>query len=106
MSEPMDNSSEAQQPDWSHLNELLETHLSPGEGWGVVLYDDTCHYREDVVHQVMKALQCGAQMADGIVERVEKMQKSLIIITTHAEARRVQTILSEIRLTTRLRRIG
>ena len=106
MTEQNEMPEEQRNPDLTQLEEFFEVEMSPGEGWAVILYDDPYHLRDHVVLQLVKALGCSAGLADGIVDRIENHGKGVVIISNHAEAKRVQLILREIRLKTEMRRIG
>lgn len=98
-----DEFSELERPD---VDGLLSPSMETGEGWAVILYDDPYHLREELVRQLMKALRCDIDLADGIVGRVERLRKTIVIIANHREAKRVQRVLKDIQLITEIRKIG
>ncbi|MCX7717339.1 MAG: ATP-dependent Clp protease adaptor ClpS [Candidatus Sumerlaeaceae bacterium] len=66
---------------------------TPGEGWRVILYNDDFHTMDEVVDQLVLALDCSIDLAAVLMLRAHSTGRSIVAITTRQEADRIAIIL-------------
>lgn len=69
-----------------------------GEGYRVTLFNDDFHTVDEVVGQLIKALECPLDIAVSIMLQAHTRGSAIVIITDQPRAERVANILREILL--------
>jgi ATP-dependent Clp protease adapter protein ClpS len=86
------------------LEELAEqTQQDVVDPWHLILYNDNVHTFDEVILQLIKALQCDVATAEEITLRVHNEGKCLVHSGTIEECLRINGILLEINLNTEIR---
>jgi ATP-dependent Clp protease adaptor protein ClpS len=90
----------------TQVEEQLEQDSSTGgEGYRVLLYNDEVHTMQEVVQQLVKAIDCTVRHAEAIMIQAHNRGKAVVIIAEKAEALRVASVLREIHLIVRVDQI-
>jgi ATP-dependent Clp protease adapter protein ClpS len=82
------------------------SHMEPWREFAVVLCNDNEHSMDEVVVQLMKALNCGLPRAHELMLRAHKNGQATVAITRREQAMQIATILRQISLTVLLRQIN
>ena len=82
------------------------SQMRPWREFSVVLFDDEVHSQDEVVIQLMKALQCSLGRAHNLMRQAEQAGKTTVAITHREHAMRITEILRQIDLRVRLRQIN
>ena len=80
---------------------LEETQLDAV--WSVILFNDSVHTFDDVIHQLVIATACSTSSAERLAWLVHTLGKTLVYDGEFEACFRVQSILREIELITELR---
>jgi ATP-dependent Clp protease adaptor protein ClpS len=75
-----------------------KTKRTGGEGYRVLLYNDDEHTMEEVVVQIVMAINCPITHAEEIMLRAHTQGCATVVITGRNEAHRVARVLREIGL--------
>ena len=92
-------------PQPEHQRELLVEVLEEEEvsaAWRVLLFNDEVHTFEEVIGQIIKATGCGLAKAERLTWKVHSEGKAQVYEGEFEECLRVETVLSEIDLITRI----
>lgn len=92
-------------PQPEHQRELLVEVLEEEEvaaAWRVLLFNDEVHTFEEVIGQIIKATGCGLAKAEQLTWQVHSEGKAQVYEGEFEECLRVESVLSEINLITRI----
>ena len=99
---------EAEKPGTAPLP-VLEPDASPdhfpGEGYRVTLFNDDHHSMDEVVEQLLKALDCTVESAVHITLQAHSKGSATVIISDKDKANRVASILMQISLVVSVERV-
>ena len=82
------------------------SQMQPWREFAVVLCDDDEHSMDEVVFQIIKALQCSLQRAQEIMMKAHQSGRATVIIASRARATQVAGILRQINLDVLMRQIN
>jgi ATP-dependent Clp protease adaptor protein ClpS len=77
-----------------------------GEGYRVLLFNDSVHTFEEVVGQLSKALHCGLEDASEIAGRAHENGAAVVVIASEREANRISKVLRQIGLHVKVDKVG
>ena len=77
-----------------------------GEGYRVLLFNDSLHTFEEVAGQVSKALHCSLEDASEITGRAHDNGAAVVVIASEREANRVSKVLRQIGLHVKVDKVG
>ncbi len=83
--------------------ELEDVEASASEPWRVILYNDEDHTFEEVIAQLIKAIQCSKEKATELTLRVHHHGSAVVYEGEFDKALRVKSILEEIDLITEIK---
>ncbi|MDR9388121.1 MAG: ATP-dependent Clp protease adaptor ClpS [Balneolaceae bacterium] len=83
--------------------ELEEVDTSASEPWRVILYNDEDHTFEEVIAQLIKAIQCTKEKASRLTLEVHHQGSAVVYEGEFDKALRVKSILEEIDLITEIK---
>lgn len=91
---------EAPAPEVDVLTEELEEEDTP---WRVILYDDDVHTFDEVIEQLIKALECSTSHAEELTFKVHNEGKANVYEGTFEACFEVNSVLKEIQLITEIK---
>lgn len=71
--------------------------------WRVILYDDDIHTFDEVINQLLKALDCSVEKAEEITMKVHNEGKATAKEGSFEECLQVNSVLQEIQLVTEIK---
>ena len=77
----------------------------PGEGYRVTLFNDDVHTLDEVVGQVLKALECTLDVAVHITLRAHSRGSAVVIVAEQETAETVASVLRQIALVVSVERV-
>ncbi len=83
--------------------ELEDVETSASEPWRVILYNDEDHTFEEVIAQLIKAIQCTKEKASELTFEVHHHGSAVVYEGEFDKALRVKAILEEIDLITEIK---
>ena len=85
----------------SQVEEVVEEVLDTP--WKLILYNDEIHTFDEVINQLIKAINCSISEAEAITLQVHNEGKAIVIEGTFEECLRVNAVLQEIQLVTEIK---
>jgi ATP-dependent Clp protease adaptor protein ClpS len=82
------------------------SEMEPWREFAVILFDDEEHSQDEVISQLMKALECSMGRAAFLMHQVEEANKATIAIVSREKAVYISRILRQIELQVELRQIN
>lgn len=82
------------------------SHMQPWREFAVILHNDEEHSMDEVVVQLVKALNCTFPRAQELMLRVHNEGRATVAITNRSKAERIATILKQIELSVTMRQIN
>ena len=82
------------------------SEMEPWREFAVILFDDEVHSQDEVVAQLMKALECSMGRASFLMRKVEESNKATIAIVSREKAVYISRVLRQIDLQVELRQIN
>jgi len=86
-----------------NLQQSLFTETAVETPWTLTLFDDDIHTFDEVIHQLIKALGCDPQTAEGITVTVHNSGSAVVFEGPFEECFRINAVLVEIQLITEIR---
>ncbi len=84
------------------LDVNVDENISIGLAFKVILYNDEWHTFEEVINQLIKAVNCPFEVARGLTFEVHVKGKALVFNGDMKDCLRVSSILEEIALNTEI----
>jgi len=81
---------------------IIDDSIGTSEPSKVILYNDEIHTFDEVIVQLIKAINCTAEHAEGIAWEVHTKGKALVFGGEMSECLKVSSILEEIGLNTQI----
>lgn len=85
------------------LLELAETEEKETTPWKLILYDDDVHTFDEVINQLIKALNCGIPEAEELTWKVHNDGKAVVYEGTFEDCLKINSVLQEIELITEIK---
>jgi len=85
--------------------EVAEEQETRGEGWAVLLFNDSVHSMDEVAAAVCVAINCDLDTAWSIMLRAHKNGKAVVTIAERVEAERVASVLRSAKLTVEIKAV-
>lgn len=80
-----------------------EEEESENTPWRLILFDDDIHTFDEVITQLMKALECSQEKAEEITLKVHNDGKALVFEGSFEECLKINSVLQEIQLVTEIK---
>lgn len=85
------------------LLEVPEVEEEEDTPWKLILYDDDVHTFDEVITQLIKALNCGVPKAEELTWKVHNEGKAVVYEGTFEDCLKINSVLQEIELNTEIK---